>query len=164
MKYDEFNRFFSVLTAGFLVLMTACSSSVNSIENVPRQVLLSSSERLMIDGKQITLTTSLNRDFSPGSPENGGALVARVEIVTSDGEYLPDGLETDALWVMVDEEVWASSYAGEQFKDDKTRIVKIARDGPEFRVGKKADVIIRIHHNGTTYLLKAAGQKITQTM
>lgn len=164
MKIFRIKRPITALIASLLILMTACSASVNSLENVPPQVLLSSSEGLMVDGKQITLTANLKRDFAPSSPENGRPLIAMVEIVTSDGTDLPDRLETDAVWVMVDDEIWASSYAGEQFKDDKTRIVKIARDGPKFGVGKKAEVIVRIHQNGTTYLLKASGVEITQTL
>ncbi len=153
-----------VLVIVGLLWITACSSSVNSIEDVPPQVLASSSEGLMIGGKQITLSASLNRDFAPSSPEDGQPMIARVEITTSDGTDLPIGLETDAVWVMVDGEVWGSSFAGEQFKDDKSRIVKIVRDGPKFGVGKRADVIVRIHHNGKSYLLKAAGQEITKSM
>lgn len=153
-----------VLIATVLLWVSACSSSVNSIDDVPPQVLATSSEGLMIGGKQITLTASLNRDFAPSSPENGQPLITRVKITTSDGTDLPNGLETDAVWVMVDDEVWGSSYSGEQFKDDKTRLVKIARGGPKFGVGKKADVIVRIHHNGKSFLLKASGQEITKSV
>lgn len=118
----------------------------------------------MIDGKQIILNAQLNRDFAPSSPENGQPLIVRVEVLTSGGDDLPDGLETDAVWVMVKDEVWGSSFSDEQFPEDRSRIVKIARDGPTFGIGERADVIIRIHHNGTTYLLKASGKEITKTM
>lgn len=163
MKDFVFERLLTTLIIGVLILMTACSASVNSIENIPPQVLASSSEGLMIEGEQIILSASLNRDFAPSSPENGQSLIVRVEIKTSDGTDLPDGLSTDAVWVLAGDEIWGSSYAGEQFKDDKTRIVKIAREGPKFEVGKRADVIVRIHHNGKSYLLKTTGQKITET-
>lgn len=164
MKNSKIIRPATLLSAGFLLLMTACSSSVDSLENVPPQVLLSSSEGLMIGGKQITLTAYLNRDFAPSSPENGRPLIAMVEIEASNGENLPDGLNTDAVWVIVDDEIWGSSYSDEQFKEDRSRIVKIARDGPKFGVGKKAEVIVRIHHNDNAYLLRASGQEIKQTM
>lgn len=164
MKNIQKISFIFLLVYGVILWITACSSSVNSVENIPPQVLASSSEGLMIEGKQITLNAQLNRDFAPSSPEDGRPLIARVEIVTSNGDDLPNGLETDAVWVMVDDEVWGSSYAGEQFKDDKSRIVKIARGGPKFGVGKKADVIVRIYHNGKSYLLKASGQEITKSV
>lgn len=87
----------------------------------------------------------------------------RVEITTSDGTDLPDGLDTDAVWVMVDDEVWGSSYAGEQFKDDPSRIVKIARESSEFEAGERADVVVRIHHDGKSYLLKVTDREITNS-
>ena len=132
--------------------MPGCSSTSNSVENVPRQVLLSSSEALMIEGRTITLSATFNRDYVANSAEGGSPLNARIEIVASKGETLPEGLNTDAVWVMVDDQVWGSSYSAEQLKDDRTRIVKIAREGPKFGIGKKAVVIVRIHHNGATYL------------
>lgn len=153
-----------LFTGFFFGLMTGCSSTVDSLENVPRSVLLSSSEGLMIEGREITLNANLNRDFAPSSPPNGRPLITWIEIVTSKGSDLPDGLMTDAVWVIVDNEIWGSSYSDEQFTEDKSRIVKIARDGPKFGVGKKAEVIVRIHHDGHTYLLRATGLKIEQTM
>lgn len=145
-------------------LMAGCSSSVDSLENVPTRVLLSSSEGLLIEGRQIKLNANLNRDFAPSSPANGWPLIVKVEIVASNGKNLPSGFDTDAVWVIVDGEAWGSSYSDEQFKEDKSRIVKIARDGPKFGVGKKAEVIVRIHHNDNAYLLRASGQEIEQTM
>ncbi|MDR9365522.1 MAG: hypothetical protein RI575_09300 [Balneolaceae bacterium] len=140
--------------------MPGCSSTSNSVENVPRQVLLSSSEALMIEGRTITLSSTLTRDYVPNSAEDESPLTARIEIVASKGEVLPEGLNTDAVWVMVDDQVWGSSYSGEQLKDDKTRIVKIANEGPNFGIGKKAVVIVRIRNNGSTYLLRANNQEI----
>lgn len=164
MKDGRIKKYLNGLITGLMLLMTACFSSVDSSERVPRHVLLSSAEGLMIDGKQITLSVNLNRDFAPSSPENGRPLVAKVEIKTSNGEHLPDGLATDAVWVIIDDEMWDSSYSDEQFREDKSRIVKIAREGPKFGVGKKAEVIVRIHHNGNTYLLRTSGVEIKQTM
>lgn len=114
----------------------------------------------MIEGRTITLSATLTRDYVPNSADDENPLIARIEIVASKGEILPDGLNTDAVWVMVDDQVWGSSYFGEQLKDDRTRIVKIAREGPKFGIGKKAVVIVRIHYNGATYLLRANNQEI----
>ncbi|NBC04144.1 MAG: hypothetical protein GVY20_10615 [Bacteroidetes bacterium] len=142
--------------------MSGCSSTSNSVENVPSQVLLSSSEALMIEGRTITLSATLSRDYVPNSSEDESPLIARIEIVASKGEAMPEGLNTDAVWVMVDDQVWGSSYSGEQLKDDKTRIVKIANEGPKFGIGKKAVVIVRIHYSGATYLLRANNQEIVR--
>lgn len=159
MKNFRIIRSFILLFVAFFFGMNGCSS----VENLPRQVLLSSSEVLMIEGREITLNADLTRDLAAGSPGDGRPLIARIEIVASNGEVLPNDLDTDAVWVMVDDQVWGSSYSGEQLKDDKTRIVKIARGGPNFSVGKKAEVIVRIHHHDSTYLLKATGQEIKRT-
>lgn len=159
MKNFRIISSFLILFGAFFLGITGCSS----VENVPRQVLLSSSEVLMIEGREITVSADLTRDFSQDSPEDGSPLTARIEIVASNGEDLPNELDTDAVWVMVDDQVWSSSYSGEQLENDKTRIVKIAREGPKFSVDKKAEVIVRIHHNNSTYLLKATGQEIKRT-
>lgn len=159
MKKFRIKRSFVLLFVAFILGITGCSS----VENLPRQVLLSSSEVLMIEEREITVSADLTRDFSQDSPEDGSPLTARIEIVASNGQNLPDGLDTDAVWVMVDDQVWSSSYSGEQLENDKTRIVKIAREGPKFSVGKKAEVIVRIHHNNSTYLLRASGQVIERT-
>lgn len=152
----------SVLAVGIFLMITGCFSSGNSVENMPRQVLLSSSENLMIEGRQIILNAQLNRDVGSNTSDNGGPLGVKVEIVASDGGNLPNGLDTDAVWVMVDDEIWGSSYTGEQLRDDRTRIVKIVRDGPEFGIGNKADLFVRIRHDGNTYLLRTSEVEIKQ--
>lgn len=152
----------SVLIIGMFLLITGCASSGNSVENMPRQVLLSSSEGLMIEGKQIILNAQLDRDVGSNTSDSGGPLTVKVEVVASDGGNLPDGLNTDAVWVMVDDEIWGSSYSGEQLRDDRTRIVKIAKDGPEFGIGNKADLFVRIRHDGNTYLLRTSEVEIKQ--
>lgn len=95
----------------------------------------------MIKGQKITLNANLNRDFAPSSPVNGRPLIARVEIVASNGKNLLTGLDSDAVWVIVDNELWSSSYSDEHFKEDRFRIVKIARDGPKFDVEKKLKLL-----------------------
>lgn len=149
---------------GFTFMMTGCSSSVDALEDVPQRVLLSSPEGLVLDGRQITLNASLNRDFSPNSPPDGRPLIARVEVIALNGENLPERLDADALWVVVENEVWGSSFSDEWFEEEAHRIVKIARDGPKFGVGKKAEVIVRLRYKGGDYLLRASGQEIKQSM
>lgn len=163
MILNRFTGSSVILVFGALLWISGCSSSGNSVEIVPQQVLLSSTEELVIEGREITLSANLSRNFASSSTSDGEPLLVKIKIVASNGENLPDGLNTDAVWIIVDDKVWGSSYYGEQFKDDKTRLVKIARKGPKFGVGKKAVVIVRIHHNGSTYLLKSTDQRIERT-
>ena len=153
-----------VLLLGFVFWITGCSSSVDSVEKVPQRVLLSSSERLIIDGQEITLNAYLWRDFAPVSPANGKHLTARIEVIASKGNDLPVGLDTDKVWIIVDGEVWSTFYTEELFKVDARRIVKIARDGPKFDVGKKAAVVVSINYKNNLYLLRSSDQKIQRTM
>jgi hypothetical protein len=154
----------SVLFVSVFLLITGCASSGNSIENIPRQVLLSSSESLMVEGKEVILNAQLNRDVCSDTSEDGSPLLVKVEVVTSDGGNLPDGLNTDAVWVIVDDEIWGSAYSGEQLRDDRTRIVKIVKNGPEFGIGNKADVFVRIRYDGNTYLLRTSSVEIEQVV
>lgn len=147
-----------------MALVTACSSSSNSLQNVPREVLLSGSEALSIEGKQIVLNADVSSSSNAGDSENDQTLAVKVEIITSDETELPVGLGTDAVWLMAGDEIWGSSYDGEQLKDDRTRIIKIASGGSGFQAAAEVDVIVRIRHNGRTYLLKSTGQEISQTM
>lgn len=163
-----FYRITALLCLTFL-LTISCAPSTNydvdeSLEQISIKELLSSPQELTMDGLELDVEAYLWRDFAPISPPDGKPLIASITIESKDSEPLPENLDTDAVWVIYDNDVWGSGYSDELFKDDRFQIRKTARDGPKFDPDVKVTVVIRILHGDSTYMLRKIGQEIVKTM
>lgn len=159
----------SVIASFFLGLsLSACSlfEGDDAPEAPPLSQLHASAEVLTVGGKDLVLSTSLSRDFMPIAPPEGRALIAVFYISTSDSSAFPDGVTSDAAFVVNGDEVWATYYTGEdqEYHQRPYRIVEIARNGPKWGPNVKVDAVVRLRDSsGNTYLLRSPNQLIGST-
>ncbi len=133
--------------------------------NVGVDELLSAPEQIEIENRQYILESYLSRDFMPISPPDGKPLIALVTITAADSLEFPSSINADKLWVIKNpEEIWETAFTNEKLTPNYNyQLEKIARDGPKWGPNIQVDVVVRITHEGNTYLLKASNQTIHRT-
>ncbi len=128
--------------------------------------LKSTPDTLRIANQSFILKTELNRDFMPISPPNGRPLTAFIKIETTDSSVIKN-VKSDRIYIVNENEVWASSYAEELPPDYPSRapfrIIKIARNGPKWGPNIHVDVVVRLKALDSLYYLRAPRQYIGQT-
>jgi len=152
------------LIMAFLVVQ--CSDPVSVPPDIPIETLLASPDTLNIENQSVVLTTYLWRDFQPISPPNGKPLIALVYIETPDSSNLPSSMNSNAIYIVYNNQVWKSFFSTEERPPDEMkpfRITKIARDGPKWGPNVYVDVIVRIKVGEKVYLLRAGEQYIGRT-
>ena len=146
------------------------SVSVNDLRNAPTAVVL--------DGRSLSLSAYLWRDFMPGSPPapDGKPMIAVLKVATSDKKPFPSGVRLDRAWVLFGKQVWEASEFREPVKDplyDKDSWINcsdspvceaVARDGPKWGPGVFVDVVVRLtDKDGRHYLLQAPKQLVRRS-
>ncbi|MFX1534661.1 MAG: hypothetical protein ACFFDI_10605 [Promethearchaeota archaeon] len=127
--------------------------------------LTSAPEEIEITGNTYRLETSLNRDFMPISPPEGGPLSNIVRIISSDPLKSPTSIDADRVWVIYGSEIWEAKFTGEKTpKKENEVLIKTANRGPKWGPGVKVDVIVRIIYDNSQYLLKASEQLINKSL
>jgi hypothetical protein len=145
--------------------------SINDLRNAPTEVVL--------DGKSLSLSAYLWRDFMPISPPDGKPMIAVLKVATSDKKPFPSGVRTDRAWVLFGEQMWEASELKEQLKGppyckdasgkwikcpDSPVFISVARDGPKWGPGLFVDVVVRLtDKGGRHYLLQAPKQYVNRT-
>jgi hypothetical protein len=128
------------------------------------QTLLTAPETVVVQGKALTLSSSLWRNLMPTTDNTGSPLIAVVYIQTVDSTQFPASVSADAVWIVQDQVIWRSYFADEdppQGEQRPYRLWRIARNGPQWSPDHPVDVIVRILvPNGSSRLLKAPGQLI----
>ncbi len=152
----------------FAATLSACSifGEDDTPDIPPLSELRAAPERVVIDGANLVLSTSMWRDFMPHAPPGGHPLIAIFYISTADSSMFPEGVASDAAFVVNAEQVWAAEYSRENPELDQSpyRIVMIARDGPKWGPNVEVDAIVRLQDSGgSAYLLAARGQHIGAT-
>lgn len=126
--------------------------------------LRSAPTTISVDGKSLSLSTYMWRDFMPISPPDGKALVAIFVISTADASPIPDGLNADAAWVVNDTNVWSTFLEARQPQHHPYELERTARDGPKWGPNIAVDAVVRVHRaDGTSLLLRATDQMIERT-
>jgi hypothetical protein len=149
-----------------IVLLIKCSDPVSVPPDIPIETLLASPDTLNIENHSIVLTTYLWRDFQPISPPNGKPLIALVYIEISDSSNIPSSMNSDAIYIVYNNQVWKSFFSTEERPPDEMkpfRLTKIARNGPKWGPNVYVDVIVRILVGDKVYLLRASEQYIGRT-
>ncbi len=92
--------------------LSACSlfSGDDAPEAPPLSQLHASPEVVTIGGEDLVLSTSMWRDFMPMAPPDGRPLIAIFYISTADSSAFPEGVTSDAAFVVYGDEVWATYY------------------------------------------------------
>jgi hypothetical protein len=154
----------AVITILTLAVAGCGGSSPTSPSDVTRSQLAAAPTRIVADGKTLTLTTSLWRDFMPISPPDGRPLAAVLTIAAEDGSPVPATVTADTSWVIHGSEVWTAAVEQRPRAETAPAYEVIARNGPKWGPDVSVDVIVRlIDSSGRAFLLRAPAQPIGAT-
>ena len=157
---------FTFLLLIIALLQYKCSDPVSVPPDVPIETLLSAPDTLIIENQSMILTSSLWRDFQPISPPNGKPMIALVYIETTDSSLMPSSINSDAIYIVYNSQIWKSFFSAEERPPSELkpfRITKIAREGPKWGPFVYVDVIVRIVFGEKSFLLRASEQYIYRT-
>ena len=152
----------------FIVLLLGWFGCSDNGVSVPPEIsiseLLAAPDTITVEGRKLTLSTYMWRDFMPASPPDGHPLLAILYITAADTAQLQSSISADAVWIVHNQEVWKSWLANDPSQQPRNRIAKMARDGPKWGPGIYVPVIVRVvNGQGKTYLLRADDQFIGRT-
>jgi hypothetical protein len=133
--------------------------------------------RVVIDGRSLTLSAYLWRDFMPGtlSDPNGSPMMAVFKVATSDKKPFPSGVRIERAWVLFGEQVWEPGEFDPRKRDLRqsndsrtcldTPVCEVsARNGPKWGPNVYVDVVVRlIDKEGQDHLLQATRQYVQRT-
>ena len=110
---------------------------------------------LVVDGRDIVVYSSLNRDFQPEYPPDGPPLTAYIRLFAPDSQPLPQGLSADRAWLVNGRSVWATDLAKSGGTQLPCNAGFQAYGGPKWDVGTDVDVTVRVilPNRGTCYVL-----------
>jgi hypothetical protein len=149
------------------------SVSINDLRKAPTEVVL--------EGRSLSLSTYLWRDFMPGIAPmiDGKPMIAVLKVATSDKKSFPSGVRIDRAWVLFGEQMWETSEFREQSEDptnnkdsneswvncpDSPVCEAVARGGPKWGPGIFVDVVVQLtDREGRHYLLQARKQYVNRT-
>lgn len=124
--------------------------------------LITSPEQVEIGNLQLEISAYVWRDFMPGTNGNGSGLMCVLQLSDKVNQDIPTGFELKKLYVINGNEVWTTDF-DEIRRDSKNRIEGVARNGPDWEVNRKVDVICEFKFEGLTYCLIAKSQTIEKT-
>jgi hypothetical protein len=131
---------------------------------LPLRILLNAPDTVRVDGRTLTLSTSLWRDLMPSTDDHGSPLTAILYVETADSANFPASISADAVWIVRGDEVWKGFCAKEApppGEQRPNRLWRIARNGPGWPVDLPVEVIVRLLvANGSSRLLRASHQRI----
>lgn len=132
--------------------------------------------KVVIDGRSLTLSAYLWRDFMPGAAlgPNGTPMMAVFNVATADKKLFPSGVRIERAWVLFGEQVWEPGEFDPRTKDSRqdkdsscpdTPVCEVsARNGPKWGPNIYVDVVVRlIDKQGRHHLLQATKQYVQRT-
>jgi hypothetical protein len=145
--------------------------SIKDLRNAPAEIVL--------NGKSLSLSTYVWRDFAPStgtsSGSDGSPLIVTLKVATSDKQAFPSGVRMERAWVLFGEEIWEASDFRSQVKSpfhnrdgwincsDSPVCEATAREGPKWGPGAFVDVVVRlIDKEGQHHLIQAPRQYINR--
>jgi hypothetical protein len=113
-----------------------------------------------LEGVTLTLETSLDRNFMPISPTDGGPLSAHLRVHSTNGRSVPVGLSVATVGVYFQGQLWSS--APEILATpDPSAVEAVTSGGPKWGPGVGADVVVILSLGGEPRaLLRSANQTI----
>lgn len=157
----------SIFSLVFIALVSCFDFGVSVPPDIPINQLLAAPDTIIVEGRQLLLSTSMWRDFQPISPPDGKPLIAIIYITATDTAKLPPTMSSDAVWIVHNRQVWKSWFTGESIPPSEqkpNRLVKVARNAPKWGPGVFVDVIIRFNgRQNQIYFLRSPNQFIGRT-
>ena len=149
------------------IVIGCVDSGVTIPPDIPIDRLLAAPDTITVASRQLTLSTYMWRDFQHISPPGGKSLITIVYVTAVDSAKLPVVIAVDAVWIVYNVQVWKAWLAPNQIPISEmkpNRLVKIAREGPQWGPHVYVDVIVRVADgSGGTHLLRAPRQWINRT-
>lgn len=154
-------------TLGILAVSIAlmgCSQKPTAPDPAPPDLSAAPSS-VTINGKTLTLSASLGRDFMPISPPDGKPLAGVLTVRTADGSAVSADVRADMVWVVHGADTWSVVPREERSRSETAPGYEVVvREGPKWGPGVDVDVIVRLTaSNGATYLLSVRKQRIGAT-
>ena len=133
---------------------------------------------IVIEGRSLTLSTFLWRDFMPGSSTgpDGSPMMAALKVATSDKKPFPSGVRMERLWVLFGEQVWETAQIRDRMNNSPSNkdswilcsdlpVCEVTvRNGPKWGPGVSVDVIVQLtDKDGRHHLIQAPKQTVHRT-
>lgn len=119
-------------------------------------------ESLVIDGKTMTLTAELWRNFMPFIGEEPNSLHALVSVSAEDGSTLPTFLNFTKLVVLKGDSVWVQTIEKSE-RSTNENIRANTKGGPGWQPESEVDVVVELIHGENLYKLRQKSVKIGAT-
>jgi len=142
--------------------------SINELRSAPAEIVL--------DGKSLSLSAFLWRDFSPGAWGYNRPLMASLKVTTSDKKAFPSGVRMERAWILFGEQIWEVPdfrFRGRRLSDNKEMWIMCSvssgceistSEGPQWGPGVFVDVVVRlIDKEGKHHLIQVKKQHIIAT-
>lgn len=143
-------------------LSSSCQDPV--VPSIPLDDLLAAPLAIEFNGRAFSLETFLFRDLMPTVDPGGSPLIAVVYLTADDGQAFPDEVDCRRIWVVNGERIWETTFKDEtrpRSINHINQLEKVARDGPQWEIGARVEVVVRVTSSiGGTRLLRATGQVI----
>lgn len=154
-------NFFLILVG---VLWVGCNNigifeppPVTTTDKALIEKLLAAPETVSVEGKKLTLSTYMWRDFQPIAPVDGRPLIVIVFISTIDSTPFPSSVFIDSVFVVNDTVAWKAQLITSDNHQLPFRLEKYARNGPKWGPSIYVDVIIKLRDsNNNTFFLRAS--------
>lgn len=163
MRIGHSARF--LIIALIVLIITGCSNTVSTEEEIPVETLLAAPLSLDIGNQSIKLSTYMSIDFMPAIPAGSPPLMALTYIETVDSTVINSSINPYMMYIVYNGKAWKLNFSTENPASPELRpyrIVKIMRDGPKLNTGIYVDVIVSIKVNNHKYLLRAEKQYINR--
>lgn len=135
-----------------LLSLIAASCVPGSLTIPPVSTLENTTETLSYQGSSLALRSELTRMQTDAGP----AITARLRVVDTRGQALPEGLAVDGVFFLFDGAVW-SRYLPEGPSAEGDHIEAVLEGGPRWPPGEVIDVVVRIQPPaGQSFLLRQA--------
>lgn len=163
-KFNNMKKilFFSLIT---VASFTSCEKEEMKfdIKNDARlaEELRLNPDTIKIDSIDLTLSTSLYRDFMPISEENGRKMACINNLTVSKNASILNQITLKRQYLINGNEIWTASYN----KVEKTNnsITGTVINGPKWGPNINVDVVSEFEMNGNIYKILAKSQLITRT-
>jgi hypothetical protein len=149
-----------------LIALCGCAQrGPTAPESISASTLIQAPTTVAIEGKTLTLTASLWRDFQPISPPDGKPMIAGLQVQSLDGSSVPATVTADTVWLVHGTEVWSGVAREERSRQDAGPLYEVvARDGPKWEPGVLVDVILQLRDaRGRVSRLRVAKQLVRAT-
>jgi len=119
-------------------------------------------QTIVIDGKTLTLSAELWRDFMPSIGKEERSMRAAVSISAEEGMALPRGLSFNRMVVLKGDSIWVQTIANSE-RSDEIRLKANTTGGPEWQPETEADVVVEFLHDDKSYKLRQNSVQIRAT-